>query len=100
MGVTMFSKSAASVSIPLTSVRRDPVSESLSHARAVYKEAAEQLFIMCHRIQVTGQLPQPAALTKVLARFLHAHAEVELLEDLRRTVPVPAFAPEDEPPPR
>ncbi|HTC93547.1 MAG TPA: hypothetical protein VK699_08850 [Terriglobales bacterium] len=55
---------------------------------------------MCHRIQVTGQLPQPTALTKALARFLHAHAEVELLEDLRKTVPVPVPSTEYEPPPR
>ena len=96
----MFSKSAVSVSIPLTSVHRDPISQSLSHARVVYKEASEQLFMMCHRIQVTGQLPQPTALTKALTRFLHAHAEVELLEDLRKTVAVSATAPEDEPPPR
>src|SRR5579859_1766944 len=99
-GGTMLSKSAASVSTSLTSVHRDAISESLSQARTVYKEAAEQLFIMCHQIQVTGRLPQPTSLTQVLARFLQAHTQVELLEDLRKTVPEPACLPEYEPPPR
>jgi hypothetical protein len=96
----MLSKSAASASTSLTSFHRDAISESLSQARAVYKEAAEQLFIMCHQIQVTGQIPQPTPLTKVLARFLQAHTEVALLEDLRKSMPAAACAPEYDPPPR
>jgi hypothetical protein len=74
----MFSKreAAAFEAVPLD---LGSVAEGLQRARHMYRQASEDLFQFCYYIQVTGELPDPVALTKTLLQYRHA---VDLIEAL------------------
>jgi len=59
----------------------EPIPPRLGCARSVYKRASEELFEVCYRIQVTGKLPDPTLLTKLLLQYREARSLVEILDN-------------------
>jgi hypothetical protein len=58
----------------------EPTPTPLACARAEYKHACEELFNFCYRIQVTGNLPDPRALTRALIHYREARAAIAMME--------------------
>jgi hypothetical protein len=78
--MSVFSRLAGSTLQPVALDCPEPIPDPLTCARRDYKQASEELFEFCYRIQVTGKLPDPRSLTRALVRYRETRTLVAQLE--------------------